>query len=145
VSRLYAKIMVERLVKYTEEQQLQSTTQTIYRPELSTIHPAFALLHLSDKHRHASQLLYLKSACDKVHLQLLWNLLQRLRILGRMLSRVQSYAGSLLSMRIKGQCGHSQSPSIGLQQGCALNATLSGVFVSDLHHHSQATAAAAGV
>jgi hypothetical protein len=112
---------------------------------LAPFHPAFALLHLSDKHRHASQLLYLKSACDKVHLQLLWNLLQRLRILGRMLRRVQSYAGSLLSMRIKGQCGHSQSPSIGLQQGCALNATLSGVFVSDLHHHSQATAAAAGV
>jgi hypothetical protein len=33
--------MVERLVKYAEQQQLQSTTHTRYQPELGTIHPAF--------------------------------------------------------------------------------------------------------
>ena len=65
--------MVERLVTYTEQQQqqLRSATQTGYRPELGTIHPAFALQHIIDKHLHASKPLYLcfvdlKLAYDKV-------------------------------------------------------------------------------
>ncbi len=63
-----------------------------------------------------------------------------------MLGAVQSlYFGSLLSMRVNGQCGHSQSPSIGLRQGCPLSATLFAIFIDGLHHHLQATAPAAGV
>jgi len=34
ISRLYASIMVQRLVKYTEQQQLRSPTQTGYRPSI---------------------------------------------------------------------------------------------------------------
>jgi len=119
ISRLYASIMVQRLVTYTEQQQLRSATQTGYRPELGTIHPTFALQHAVDKHRHAGKPLYLcfvdlKSAYEKVQWQLLWGLLQRLGVHGRMLGAVQSlYDGSLLSMRVNGQCGHSQSPSRG--------------------------------
>ena len=60
-----------------------------------------------------------------------------------MLGAVQSlYHGSLLSMRVNGQCGHSQSPSIGLRQGCPLSATLFGIFIDGLQ---QTTAPAAGV
>ena len=55
ISRLSASIMVQRLVTYTEQQQLRSATQTGYRPELGTIHSAFALQHAVDKHRHARQ------------------------------------------------------------------------------------------
>ena len=151
ISRLYASIMVQRLVTYTEQQQLRSATQTGYRPELGTIHSAFALQHAVDKHRHAGKPLYLcfvdlKSAYDKVQWQLLWGLLQRLGVHGHMLGAVQSlYDGSLLSMRVNGQCGHSQSPSIGLRQGCPLSATLFGIFIDGLHHHLQTTAPAAGV
>ena len=143
--------MVQRLVKYTEQEQLRSSTQTGYRPQLGTIHPAFALQHVIDKHRHASQPLYLcfvdlKSAYDKVQWHLLWGLLQRLGVHGHMLGAIQSlYDGSLLSMRIGGQCGPSQSPSIGLRQGCPLSATLFGIFIDGLHHHLQTTAPAAGV
>ena len=77
--------MVQRLVTYTEQQQLRSATQTGYRPEFGTIHPAFALQHVIDKHWHASKPLYLcfvdlKSAYDKVQWQVLWSLLQRLGV-----------------------------------------------------------------
>ena len=151
ISRLYASIMVQRLVTYTEQQQLRSASQTGYRPELGTIHPAFALQHVVDKHRHASKPFYLcfvdlKSAYEKVQWQLLWSLLQRLGVHGHMLGAIQSlYDGSLLSMRVNGQCGHSQSPSVGLRQGCPLSATLFGIFIDGLHHHLQTTAPAAGV
>ncbi|DBA74929.1 TPA: hypothetical protein ACH3X2_009257 [Trebouxia sp. C0005] len=116
--------MVERLVEYTEQQRLQLTTHTTYQPELGTIHPAFALQHVIDELMHASQLM----------------------MLSHMLGAVQYlYAGSLLSMKITRQRGSSQSPSIGLRQGCALSATLYGMFIPYLHHHPQAKAAAAGV
>jgi len=66
--------------------------------------------------------------------------------IGHMLGAVQSlYFGSLLSMKVNGQCGHNQSPSIGLRQGCPLSATLFGIFIDGSHHHLQTTAAGAGV
>ena len=89
-SRLYASIMVQRLVKYTEREQLRSSTQTGYRPQFVSIHPAFALQHVIDKHRHASQPLYLcflESAYDKVQWHLLWGLLG---VHGHMLGAIQS-------------------------------------------------------
>ena len=151
ISRLYAGILAHRLVTYTEEQQLRSPTQTGYRPDLGTIHQAFALQHVIDKHRHAKQPLYLcfvdlKSAYDKVQWPLLWQQLQRLGIHGDMLGAIQSlYDGCLLSMRVSGACGSQHSPSIGLRQGCPLSATLFGIFIDGLHHHLQTTCPDAGI
>ena len=151
ISRLYASILAQRLVDYTEDQQLRSPTQTGYRPQLGTMHQAFALQHVVDKHRHAKKPLYLcfvdlKSAYDKVQWHLLWQLLQRLGIHGDMLGAIQSlYDGCLLSMRVGGSCGCSHSPSIGLRQGCPLSATLFGIFIDGLHHHLQSSCPAAGV
>ena len=151
ISRLYAGILVQRLVQYTEEQQLRSPTQAGFRPDLGTIHQAFALQHVIDKHRHSKRPLYLcfvdlKSAYDKVQWQLLWQLLQRLGVHGDMLGAIQSlYDGCLLSMRVGGACGATHNPSIGLRQGCPLSATLFGIFIDDLHHHLQTTCPEAGV
>ncbi len=123
------------------------TTQMLRRKIAALMQGAI----MSDKHRLANKPLYLcfvdlKSAYDKVQWQLVWSLLQRLGVHGHMLGAVQSlYQGSLLSMRVNGQCGHSQSPSIGLRQGCPLSATLFGIFIDGLHHHLQTTAPAAGV
>ena len=151
ISRLYSSILVQRLVKYTEEQKLRSPTQTGYRPGLGTMHQAFALQHVVDKHKHAKQPLYLcfvdlKSAYDKVQWHLLWQLLQRLGVHGSMLGAIQSlYDGCLLSMRVGGAFGCSHTPFVGLRQGCPLSATLFGIFIDDLHHHLQTTCPEAGV
>ncbi|KAA6421290.1 MAG: hypothetical protein FRX49_08776 [Trebouxia sp. A1-2] len=144
ISRLYANIMVQRLVTYTEQQQPRFASRTGYRPELGTIHPAFALQHAVDKHRHANKPLYLcfvdlKSAYDKVQWQLLWGLLQRLGVHGNMLGAVQSlYNGFLLSMRVDARVHLLGSDS-------PLSATLFGIFIDELHHHLQTTAPAARV
>lgn len=151
IGRLYASILASRLVKYTEQQQLRSPTQAGYRPQLGTMHQAFALQHVVDKHKHARKPLYLcfvdlKSAYDKVQWQLLWQLLQRLGVHGGMLGAIQSlYDGCLLSMRVSGASGSSHNPSIGLRQGCPLSATLFGIFIDGLHHHLQTTCPEAGI
>ena len=119
ISRLYAGILARRLVTYTEEQQLRSSTQTGYCPELGTIHQAFALQHIIDKQKHARRPLYLcfvvlKSAYDKVQWPLLWRQLQRLGVHGSMLGAIRSlYDGCLLSMRVGEACGNQHHPSIG--------------------------------
>ncbi len=69
LSRLYASILVQRLVQFTEQHDLRSPTQAGYRPEHSTIHQAFVLQHVIDKHRCLRTPLYLcfvdlKSAYD---------------------------------------------------------------------------------
>ena len=72
----------------------------------------------------------LKSAYDRVQWPLLWDLLQRLGVQGRMLGAVQSlYDNWLLSMRVSGFSGEGKTPSMGLQQGCPLSATLFGLFI----------------
>ena len=85
LSRLYASILVQRLVQYTEQRGLRSPTQAGYRPGHSTIHQAFVLQHVVDTHiRHKSPLYLcfvdLKSAYDRVQWQLLWDLLCRLGV-----------------------------------------------------------------
>ncbi len=81
LSRLYASILVQRLVHFTEQHDLRSRTQAGYRPEHSTVHQAFVLQHVIDKHRCLKAPLYLffvdlKSAYDRVQWPLLWDLLR---------------------------------------------------------------------
>ena len=150
LSRLYASILVQRLVQFTEQQDLRSPTQAGYRPEHSTIHQAFVLQHVIDKHRRLKSPLYLcfvdlKSAYDPVQWPLLWDLLQRLGVQGKMMGAVQSlYDNCLLSMRVSGCAGEGKTPSMGLRQGCPLGATLFGLFIDGLHHYLETVAPAAG-
>ena len=143
--------MAQRLVQYTEEQDLRSPTQAGYRPEHSTIHQTFVLQHIIDKHRHLKSPLNLcfvdlKSANDRVQWQMLWDLLRRLGIRGTVLGAIQSlYDGCLLSIRVNRVTGDSQTPSMGLRQGCPLSATLFGVFIDGLHHYLEAAVPTAGV
>ena len=92
LSRLYASILVQRLVHFTEQLALRST-QAGYMPEHSTIHQAFVQQHVIDKHKCLKTSLYLgfvdqKSAYDRVHL--IEDLLRRLGLQGKMLGAVQS-------------------------------------------------------
>ncbi|DBB17606.1 TPA: hypothetical protein ACH3X3_002655 [Trebouxia sp. C0006] len=63
-----------------------------------------------------------------------------------MLGAVQSlYDNCLLFMRVSGYTGEGRTPSMGLQQGCPLSATLFGLFIDGLHHYLEAMAPAAGI
>ena len=94
--------------------------------EHSTIHQAFVLQHVIDKHRCLKTPLYLcfvdlKSAYDRVQWPLLWDLLRRLGVHGKMLGAVQSlYDNCLLFMRVhEGLWLHwgGQNPFYGVAAG----------------------------
>ena len=88
----------------------------------------------------------LKFAYDWVQWPLLWDLLQRLGVQGKMMGAVQSlYDNCLLSMRVSGYAGEGKTPSMGLRQGCPLSATLFGLFIDGLHHYLETVAPAAGI
>ena len=63
-----------------------------------------------------------------------------------MLSAVQSvYTDCLLAMKVNCFHGSTQSPSVGLQQGCPLSTTLFGLFFDGLHNHIQSSLPDAGI
>ena len=93
IMRLYANILNTRIVNFTEASGLRADSQAGFRSKLSTVHQVFSLQHFIDKHQKLQQPLYswfldLKGAYDRVKRDLLWDVLRRLGIDGRMLGVV---------------------------------------------------------
>jgi hypothetical protein len=89
--------------------------------------------HASGKPLHCC-FLDLKSAYDKVQRPLLWQVLARLGVTGRMLAALQSmYASATIRVHIQGRVGVSVPSHTGLRQGCPLSPTLFGIFADGLH------------
>ena len=148
--RLYAVILNNRLLKFTEEHTLRVDSQTGFRPGLSTMHPLFALQHLVDKQAACGAPLFvcfldLKSAYDRVPRHLLWQALTRLGVHGRMLLAIQSlYADCDITLKVSNRLGDTLPSCTGVKQGCPLSPTLFGIFADGLHRHLVAVCPDAG-
>ena len=149
--RLYAAILNQRIVSWSEDSGLRAPCQAGFRPRMSTEHQLFALRHLIDRSKFQKQPLFtafvdLKKAYDSVQHPLLWASLQRKGVHGKMLAAIQSlYAGGSMSMRVCGSSGASGTARVGVRQGCPLSPTLFGLFFDDLCSHLQAECPLAGV
>ena len=143
IMRLYAGVLNACIVAFTEGYDLRADMQAGFRPGRSTVHQLFTLQHFIDKERRHKRVLCacfldLKSAYDRVNRALLWEVLRRLGIGGRMLAAVQSlYAGCTVAMKIGDRVGRSLPSVTGLKQGCPLSPTLFGLFSDGLHRHLQ--------
>lgn len=150
ILRLYANMLNARLVSFTEECGYRSPVQAAFRPNLSTLHCLFSLQHAIEASKHQGKRLFccfldLKSAYDFVDRPLLWTVLCRLGIHGRMLGAVQSlYANATYAIKIKDRIGAPCPSLTGLKQGCPLSPTLFGLFIDGLSHHLASTCPAAG-
>ena len=140
LSRLYASILVQRLVHFTQQHDLRSPTQAGYRPEHSTIHQAFVLQHVIDKHRCLKTPLYLcfvdlKSAYDRVQWPLLWDLLlcwlaETCKILLLLLLRPYTQPGHITPPCQARLSIHCYRPFFGLwQTHCTYRAAVASVVV----------------
>jgi hypothetical protein len=149
--RLYAVILNNRLLKFTEEHALRVDSQTGFRPGLSTIHQLFALQHLVDKQAARGVPLFacfldLKSAYDRVPRNLLWQALARLGVHGRMLHALQSlYADCGITLKVSNRLGDTLPSCTGVKQGCPLSPTLFGLLADGLHRHLVAVCPDAGL
>ena len=56
--RLYASILNQRLLEYTEQHDLRAPSQAGFRPAMSVAHQLFSLQHLSERQRQRRQGLY---------------------------------------------------------------------------------------
>lgn len=141
IMRLYAGLLNQRLVRFTEEQQLRSASQAGFRPGLSTLHQLFTLQHFIDRARHDCLPLFccfldLEGAFDRVPRPLLWEVLRRLGVHGAMLGAIQSlYADATVAMNIGGRTGGVVPSETGVKQGCPLSPTLFGLFLDGLHRY----------
>ena len=135
--RLYASILNERLVQYSEAAQLRVDTQAGFRPGLSTTHRLFMLQHFIDAHKPLYVcFLDLKGAYDQVNRVLLWEALRRLGVSGHMLGALKSmYADCSVAVKIGGRASPSLPSLTGLKQGCPLSPTLFSLFSDGLHRH----------
>ena len=130
-----------RLVAITEELGYRSPAQYAFRPGLSTLHPLFGLQHLIELYAIRGERLYccfldLKAAYDHVSRPLLWEVLARLGVHGRMRGAIQSlYTSASFAMKIGGRIGVSQISNTGLRQGCPLSPTLFGLFLDGLTNY----------
>jgi hypothetical protein len=139
ILRLYANILNARVVSLTEDRTLRAPSQAGFRPALSTLHPSFAVQHFIDDSSRTETPLYccfldLTSAYDSIHRPLLWEVLGRLGIHGRMLAAIQSlYATSSLAIKVGGGVGTAIPSLTGVKQGCPYSPTLFGLFLGGLH------------
>jgi len=150
LSRLYATILNDRLVSFTEDCNLRAPTQAGFRPGLSTVHQVFTLQHFVDSATPESPLyccfLDLKSAYDLVPREALWEVLRRLGIQGKMLAAIRSlYSGCTVSVKVNGRTGKSLPSQSGVKQGCPLSPTLFGLFADGLHRFLRSHCPADGV
>ena len=93
VMRLYAGIINQRLVAFTENRLLLADSQADFRLHLAVRHQVFAVRHLIDKQVAAGQKLFvcfldLTAAYDRVSWPLLWEVPRRLGVHGAMLAAV---------------------------------------------------------
>ena len=125
--RLYASVLNQRLLDFTEQHDLRAPSQAGFRPALSVVHQLFSLQHLSERQRQRRQRLFvcfldLKGAFDHVPRPLLWQILQRLGIHGKMMAATRSlYSTAAIAVRIQGRRGPALPSGTGVKQGCPLS------------------------
>ena len=109
--RLYASVLNARIVLYTEDQAVRVEEQAGFRPGRSTMHAVFTLQHFTDLQLARQEPMYicflnLRAAYDRVSRPLLWRVLQRLGIGGKILAAVQSlYSNSTVAVQVEGRPG----------------------------------------
>ncbi len=147
---LYAALLNQRLVAYTEAAGLRAPSQAGFRPAMSTLHPVFTLQHLLDRARHLREplvcsFLDLQGAYDRVPRPLLWQALARLGVHGAMLAAIQSlYANAVYAISVGGRRSAGVPSARGIKQGCPLSPTLFGLLLDGLHWELRARAPDAG-
>lgn len=151
LAKLYASMLNERLMEWTERHNLRARGQAGFRKDRRTTDQVFVLRTLIESARAAKQPLYacyvdFKKAYDTIDRDLLWVKLQRIGVHGEFLQAVRAlYADVPMGLQLADGMSDTFSSLLGVKQGCPLSPTLFGIFIDDFQCELEAGAAGFGL
>ena len=134
--KIYARVLLNRLVKHIKAIRLIPETQCGFEAGRSTIDPCFVLRQLQEKCRLHGRDLYLlfvdlTKAFDTVNREGLWALLRRIGCPDHFISIIQSFHdGMRVTVREGLEKAEPFVVTSGTKQGCVLAPTLFSIFFS---------------
>jgi hypothetical protein len=147
LAKLYAAMLNERLMEWTERHGLRARGQAGFRRDHRTTDQVFVLRTLIERARADKKPLYVcyvdfKKAYDTIPRDLLWHKLQRIGVHGDFLRAVQAlYAEVPMGVQFADGMSATFDSLLGVKQGCPLSPTLFGIFIDDFQAELEAGSA----
>lgn len=148
LAKLYAALLGERLMEWTERHGLRARGQAGFRKDHRTTDQVFVLRTLIESSRSSKQPLYtcyvdFKKAYDTIPRDLLWLKLQRIGVHGDFLHAMQAlYATVPMGVQFADGMSSTFESLLGVKQGCPLSPTLFGIFIDDFQAELETGSAA---
>ena len=147
LAKLYASMLNDRLMEWTERHGLRARGQAGFRKDHRTTDQVFVLRTLIERTRADKKPLYVcyvdfKKAYDTIPRDLLWEKLQRIGVHGDFLRAVQAlYAEVPMGVQFADGMSATFDSLLGVKQGCPLSPTLFGIFIDDFQTELEAGSA----
>lgn len=139
LAKLYASVLLSRLVKMGEVLQNRHAGQAGFRCGYGTTHHLFVKRVLTDKHRRvgAAPLIVVQidfeKAFDRVPREVLWLRLQERGVHGPFLAAImKAYERVEMRVKVNGRTGEAFLAKLGVKQGDPLSTELFGLFIEAL-------------
>ena len=146
IAKLFAMVLEQRIASWAEDHAVKTKGQAGFRKELRTTDNIFILRSLIDRQRQTrlkgkAGKLYccfvdFRKALDTVPRAVLWQVLEELGVIGRILDVIKSlYALDSTAVRSSQSISAIFRCLMGVKQGCPLSPTLVGLYVDGLEKH----------
>ncbi len=138
LSKLYAMVLEARATAWAEQSKSRAKGQAGFRKDFRTTDQLFIIRTLLQQAAHEKRRLYccfvdFKKAFDLVPRDILWNVLKRRGMSGRVLTSLQSmYAADKACVFTKDGPSDLFDCSIGVKQGCPLSPLLFSLYLDEL-------------
>ena len=136
--KVYTNILNERIVKWSDDNDLIVEEQNGFRKKRSTIDHLSSLTNIIDTRKLNKKSTFcafidFRKAFDSINRNLLWHKLASIGMSSRMLSAVRSLYNEVTScVRVNGYLSDWFNVSTGLRQGCSLSTILFNIYINDL-------------
>lgn len=136
--KIYSSILNERIVKWTDDNDLIVEEQNGFRKKRSTVDHISSLTNVIETRKKSKKSTFcafidFRKAFDSIDRNLLWHKLSDIGMSTKMLSALKSlYSDISCCVRVNGFLTDWFNVNTGLRQGCSLSTVLFNIFINDL-------------